>query len=89
MRPYYAVKHSLKRVRWQMRRGYKASRWGIDTLNAAPIVFGNAMPKSGSHLIYQILLGLSRIGPFINTGFPPVNRSEDNVNLSADEILAN
>ncbi|KAA3643592.1 MAG: hypothetical protein DWQ07_19675 [Chloroflexi bacterium] len=55
----------------------------------APIVFGNAMPKSGSHLIYQVLKGLDSLGPFVVPGFPPVTRSEANLNLEEDEVLAN
>jgi hypothetical protein len=47
------------------------------------------MPKSGSHLIIQVLHGLTRLGPFINTGMPPVNRWEDNRKLSEGEILEN
>lgn len=47
------------------------------------------MPKSGSHLIIQVLQGLTRIGPFVNPGFPPVNRSEDNLKLAERAILDN
>jgi hypothetical protein len=47
------------------------------------------MPKSGSHLIIQVLQGLTRIGPFVNPGFPPVNRAEDNRKLSETAILKN
>jgi hypothetical protein len=54
-----------------------------------PAVLGNAMPKSGSHLIIQVLHGLTQIGPFINPGFPPVNRTEENIKLDDQAILAN
>lgn len=47
------------------------------------------MPKSGSHLIIQVLQGLPKIGPAVNPGFPPLNRSEDNQKLSDEETLAN
>jgi len=47
------------------------------------------MPKSGSHLIIQVLQGLTRLGPFVNPGFPPVNRAEDNRKLSDEAVLAN
>jgi hypothetical protein len=47
------------------------------------------MPKSGSHLIIQILQGLTRIGPFVNPGFPPVNRAEDNRQYSVKGVLEN
>ena len=74
----YKLKEQLKILRWQGRRAAVAMRWGGKALQAAPAVLGNAMPKSGSHLIIQVLHGLTRIGPFVNPGFPPVNRSEDN-----------
>ena len=64
-------------------------RWGADRLSTTPAVFGNSMPKSGSHLIIQILLGLTRFGPFVNPGYPPVNRAEDNRNLSPEAVLDN
>lgn len=47
------------------------------------------MPKSGSHLIIQVLQGLTRVGPFVNPGFPPVNRTEDNRKLVEAAILKN
>jgi hypothetical protein len=47
------------------------------------------MPKSGSHLVTQVLQGLRHIGPFVNPGFPPVNRGEDNRKLSDEAVLRN
>jgi hypothetical protein len=86
---YYSTKHWLKKGRWKLRRGVTAVRWGADRLSTTPAVFGNSMPKSGSHLIIQILLGLTRFGPFVNPGYPPVNRAEDNRNLSPEAVLDN
>jgi sulfotransferase 6B1 len=83
-----SLKHSLKTVRWQVRRTVAGLRWGSVALNSTPAVLGNAMPKSGSHLINQVLHGLPDIGPFVNPGFPPVNRTEDNQRLPEGEILA-
>jgi hypothetical protein len=88
-KPYYTIKRSLKLVRWQARRASSAVRWGPQRLQSLPAVLGNAMPKSGSHLIIQVLQGLTHLGPFVNPGFPPVNRSESNRKLSPDEVLAN
>lgn len=76
-------------VRWRTRRAVTAVRWGPGQLSRSPAVLGNAMPKSGSHLIIQVLQGLTKIGPFVNPGFPPVNRTEDNRHLSEDGVLAN
>jgi hypothetical protein len=84
-----SVKHWLKLGRWQVRRMITAARWGTASISGIPAVLGNAMPKSGSHLIIQVLQGLTRIGPFVNPGFPPVNRTEDNRQLSDEGILAN
>lgn len=83
------LKHNLKIVRWRLRRARAASQWGSAALARSPVVFGNAMPKSGSHLIAQVLQGLPRLGPFVNPGFPPVNRDEDNRKLSSAQILRN
>ncbi len=88
MNIYYQTKHTLKLARWQARRSVVAMRWGARELNSAPAVVGNAMPKSGSHLILQVLQGLTRIGPFVNPGFPPLNRAEDNSHLSENSVLA-
>lgn len=82
-------KHWLKTLRWQMRRAAVARQWGRENLERMPAVLGNAMPKSGSHLIIQVLQGLTQIGPFVNPGFPPVNRSETNRKLPREQILAN
>lgn len=86
---YHETKHWLKLRRWQLRRTATSVRWRPDRLANTPVVFGNAMPKSGSHLIIQILLGLTRLGPFVDPGLPPVNRSEDNLNLPEEQVLAN
>jgi hypothetical protein len=87
--PYYKIKSWGKLARWQLRRLSTARRWGWSAVNSAPAVLGNAMPKSGSHLIIQVLQGLTRLGPFTNPGFPPVNRGEDNHKLSDSEVLRN
>jgi len=86
---YFSLKHVLKVARWQARRVAAAYRWGLGELRRAPIVLGNAMPKSGSHLIFQVLQGLTSLGPFVNSGFPPINRGEDNRKLSDQAVLAN
>ena len=86
MSVFIAAKRGLKLIRWQTRRVSAASKWGRAKLESAPIVFGNAMPKSGSHLLTQILEALTDLGPFIDPGFPPVNRSEGNQPLAESEI---
>ena len=82
------LKQPLKKFRWRARRRAAARRYGGDALANTPIVIGNAMPKSGSHLLHQVLLGLTALGPFIDPGMPPLTRSADNHNLSESQVLA-
>lgn len=82
-------KQSIKKLRWQLRRWQTARRWGREVLERMPIVIGNAMPKSGSHLLIQVLLGLTQIGPFVDPGIPPISRSAGNRNLPAQAVVAN
>lgn len=84
-----SIKHWLKLGRWQVRRAFTALHWGSGEMSRTPAVLGNAMPKSGSHLIIQVLQGLTKIGPFVNSGFPPVNRTEDNRHLSKEGVIEN
>jgi hypothetical protein len=41
-----------------------------------PIVFGNAMPKSGSKLLFNILRGFQDLGPFVDTGLNEIKPFE-------------
>jgi hypothetical protein len=37
-----------------------------------PILFANSFPKSGTHLLTQILSGFATLGPFVESGLPAV-----------------
>lgn len=87
MKIYYKIKRQLKLVRLEFRRWLAARRWGKEELANAPSVYGNAIPKAGSHLLIQVLLGLTEIGPFVNPGFPPINRFEGNTPLEIPERI--
>lgn len=89
MNTYYNIKTTLKTFRWHLRRVAVGLSPVVDGLSAAPILFGNAIPKSGSHLIIQVLQGFAKIGPFVKTGFPPVNRGEDNAKLPESIVHRN
>jgi hypothetical protein len=69
------------------RGGLWFALWASSRKTHLPL--GNAMPKSGSHLINQVVQGLTRLGPFVNPGFPPVNRDEVNDKLPDTAVLAN
>lgn len=72
------------------RRRYLAQRRfpHADT-RAMPIFFGNSFPKSGTHLLTQILAGFTRLGPLLESGFPPVLtfEGESGQPRSLDRIL--
>ncbi len=60
---------NLVRRAWrEIKKNYALSRtliaWGLPGYGSVPRVFGNAMPKSGSHLLLQVLQGLCRVAPF-------------------------
>lgn len=42
------------------------------TLRDAPIFFANSFPKSGTHLLTQVLKGFTRIGPAVDSGLPAI-----------------
>ena len=89
MNTYYRMKATLKRIRWRMRRASVSKRYRLDDLRDSPVLFGTAIPKSGSHLIIQILRGFAKLGPFVISGFPPVNRGEDNMKLDNEAVVEN
>lgn len=81
------VRWGLRLLRWHWRRRWVARRFGRDALEAAPRLFGNAQTKAGSHLLHQVLLGFTRVGPFVDMGMPPVNRDEANRKLSREAVI--
>ncbi len=64
-------------------------RWKRLNFDEAPPVFGNAKPKSGSHLLLQILNGLCRIAPYAYVQEEPIRATKpDGGRRTADDILA-
>jgi hypothetical protein len=64
-------------------------RWKRFSFHEAPPVFGNAKPKSGSHLLLQVLGGFSQIMPYRFVEADPVRTiTAQGRRRTADEILA-
>jgi hypothetical protein len=57
------------------------ARWKRFSFNDTPPIFGNAKPKSGSHLLLQVLNGFTRIMPYKYVDAEPIRTIEK------DEIL--
>lgn len=63
-------------------------RWKRLTFTEAPPVFGNAKPKSGSHLLTQILGGFCRLAPYAYVETEPVRTVKAaGGRFSTDEVL--
>ena len=56
------------KICWKARRSLNILRHGYIKVSRLPIIFGNAIPKSGSKLLFNILRGLTELGPFMDTG---------------------
>ncbi len=57
--------------RW-LRRLAAQRRFPNIPMQDLPALFGNSFPKSGTHLLTQILAGFSTLGPVVESGLPPV-----------------
>ena len=64
-------------------------RWKRFSFNDAPLVFGNSKPKSGSHLLLQILNGFTQIMPYRYVDANPIRTiTKDGRRRSSNEILS-
>ena len=59
-------------ARRSARRFIQASRYGYQVLSNAPVLFANSFPKSGTHLLTQVLQGFTRIGPAVDSSLPAI-----------------
>jgi hypothetical protein len=71
------------------RRARQALRFGA--LSASPVFFANSFPKSGTHLLTQVMHGFAQIGPAVDSGLPAVvtfdgftGRQRNEVEIMAD-----
>jgi len=63
-------------------------RWRRFSFHEAPPIFGNSKPKSGSHLLLQILNGFTRIMPYKYVDEDPIRTIRKNGGRrTAEEIL--
>ncbi|MEW5870907.1 MAG: hypothetical protein AB1894_16660 [Chloroflexota bacterium] len=55
-----------------LRRFRQSLRYGRRALSQSPILFANSFPKSGTHLLTQVMQGFTHIGPAVVSGLPAV-----------------
>jgi len=65
------------------------TRWKRLSFDDAPPVFGNAKPKSGSHLLLQILNGFTQIMPYKYVEADPVRTIEKKGRRKSEEEILN
>jgi hypothetical protein len=64
-------------------------RWKRFSFDEAPPIFGNSKPKSGSHLLLQILNGFTQVMPYQYVDAEPIRTvKRDGGRRTADDILA-
>ena len=83
----------MRRIRTQVRPAARTAqaivRWRRLRFDEAPRVFGNAKPKSGSHLLVQVLGGFTRIMPCAYVEDEPVRTiTKEGIRRPSEEILA-
>jgi len=61
---------SARRLRRFSRRFRQTLRYG--GLSSSPVFFANSFPKSGTHLLTQVMHGFTHIGPAVDSGMPAV-----------------
>ena len=59
-------------VRRSLRRLLQMARYRRLGLAGVPVLFANSFPKSGTHLLTQILQGFTQIGPAVDSGLPAI-----------------
>lgn len=59
-------------ARRYLRRMQARLRYGWNAIDKSPILFANSFPKSGTHLLTQVLGGFTKIGPAVESGLPAV-----------------
>src|SRR5258706_6344059 len=62
-------------------------RWKRLSFGEAPPIFGNSKPKSGSHLLLQILNGFTQIMPYKYVEADPVRTIEKNGRRKTEEEI--
>jgi len=55
------------------------------SLRGVPVLFANSFPKSGTHLLTQVLEGFPQVGPAVNSGLPAIVTFEGDTGRARSE----
>lgn len=77
----YLLRRALRRARQTLRYG---------SLKSSPLFFANSFPKSGTHLLTQVMHGFTQVGPAVDSGLPAIVtfRGDSGRQRQEAEILA-
>ncbi|KXK13069.1 MAG: hypothetical protein UZ14_CFX002001808 [Chloroflexi bacterium OLB14] len=67
-----ALKNFRRAIRPYAKTAQAIMRWKRFSFHQAPPIFGNSKPKSGSHLLLQILNGFTKIMPYKYVDAEPI-----------------
>jgi hypothetical protein len=83
------IEMNVKLLRRDFRRLAQLIRYRKYTLEGVPVLFANSFPKSGTHLLTQVLQGFTKVGPSVNSGLPAIVTfdSKTGERRKEDEIL--
>jgi hypothetical protein len=83
------VKPFRRLLRSPVKNAQAVLRWKRFSFNEAPPIFGNSKPKSGSHLLLQILNGFTQIMPYKYVQADPIRTiTKNGGRRKPEEILA-
>jgi hypothetical protein len=83
------LKSFRRYLREPVKYGQAVLRWKQLSFNDAPSIFGNSKPKSGSHLLLQILNGFTQIMPYKYVQAEPVRTIEKKGRRRTDQEILN
>lgn len=66
------LKNQARLARRFYRRVFQQLRYKRFSLDDMPILFGNSFPKSGTHLLTQVLAGFTKVAPVVESGLPAI-----------------
>jgi hypothetical protein len=72
MRPRVTGNLAARLARRLLRRWGQQIRYRRLSLDGVPALFANSFPKSGTHLLTQVLEAFTCLGPAVNSGLPAV-----------------
>lgn len=84
-----STQFQVKLARRALRRTKQRVQYPDICIDDLPILFSNSFPKSGTHLLTQILAGFTALGPFVDSGLPAIVTydGKDGRHRSETEIL--